>query len=50
MVGDDNDDLQTLENFYNEFTNDDSQLLITPYLELDRSVTGIHPIILFLKS
>ena len=33
MVNDDDDDVQTLENFYNEFTNDDLWSLITPYLD-----------------
>ena len=37
MVNDDDDDIQTLDNFYNKFTNDDSGSLITPYL-------GIGPI------
>ena len=31
-VGCDDNDIQTLENFYNEFTNDDLWSLITPYL------------------
>ena len=32
MVNDNDDDVQMLDNFYNEFTNDDSGSLITPYL------------------
>ena len=35
MVNDDDDDVQTLDNFYNEFTDDDSWSLIIPYLDFD---------------
>ena len=32
MVNDHDNDVQTFENFFNKFTNDDSWSLIMPYL------------------
>ena len=43
MVNDDDDDVQTLDNFYNEFTNDDSWSLITPYLGLYHNKIHLRP-------
>ena len=35
MVNDDDDDIQTSSNFYNQIPNDVLSLLITPYLGYD---------------
>ena len=50
MVNDDDDDVQTLENFYNEFTNDDSWSLITPYLGPNVRQSSVRYVIIEMES